>query len=163
VLSQEENDRFTRVGPGTIGGKLFRHYWQPIAPKQMLVEKRVMPVRLYGEDLVLFLDEKGQLGLVGERCAHRLVKLECAFVTDKGIRCPYHGWTYDAQGRCVDQPGEPAGSTFKDKITIPAYPVQELAGVVFAYLGPKDRPVPLLPHWDRLVWDNCYRVIAYAI
>ena len=163
MLSKEENERFTRVGPGTIGGKLFRHYWQPIAPKQMLVEKRVMPVRLYGEDLVLFLDESGRMGLVGERCAHRLVKLECGFTNKDGIRCPYHGWTYNTEGQCVDQPGEPAGSTFKDKIRIPSYPVQELAGVIFAYLGPKDKPVPLLPHWDRLVWDNCYRVIAYAI
>ena len=163
MLTQEENERFTRVGPGTPGGKLFRNYWQPIAPKQQLVERRVMPVRLYGEDLVLFVDGQGRMGLVGDRCAHRLVKLECGFTNDAGIRCPYHGWTYDAAGHCVDQPGEPAGSTFKDKVTIPAYPVQELAGIVFAYLGPKDQPVPLLPRWDRLVWDNCYRVIAYAI
>ena len=163
MLTQAENERFTRVGPGTPGGDLFRHYWQPIAPKQRLVENGVLPVRLFGEDLVLFIDGKGQIGLGGDRCAHRLVKLDCAYTTDAGIRCPYHGWTYDTQGQCVDQPGEPAGSTFKDKVTIPSYPVQELAGVIFAYLGPKDRPAPLLPRWDRLVWDNCYRVIAYAI
>jgi 5,5'-dehydrodivanillate O-demethylase len=163
VLTQAENERFALVGPETPCGKLFRHYWQPIAPKQKLVEKRVMPVRLYGEDLVLFLDDKGRMGLVGDRCAHRLVKLACGYATDQGIKCPYHGWTYDTEGQCVDQPGEPPGSKFKDKVRIPSYPVEELAGIVFAYLGPRDRPVPLLPRWDRLVWDNCYRVIAYAI
>ncbi|MGH7227156.1 MAG: Rieske 2Fe-2S domain-containing protein, partial [Gemmataceae bacterium] len=152
MLTPEENERFTRTGPETPCGKLLRHYWQPVAPKQKLVEERVMPIRLYGEDLVLFLDDKGQMGLVGDRCAHRLVKLACGYPTDKGIKCPYHGWTYDTQGQCVDQPGEPQDSKFKDKVRIPSYPVQELAGIVFAYLGPKDRPVPLLPRWDRLVW-----------
>jgi 5,5'-dehydrodivanillate O-demethylase len=163
VLTQADNERLTRVGPGTPGGNLFRKYWQPIAPKQKLVEHGILPVRLYGEDLVLFLDGKGNTGLVGDRCAHRLVKLDCGYATDAGIRCPYHGWTYDTQGQCVEQPGEPAGSTFKDKVQIPSYRVEELAGIVFAYLGPKDAPVPLLPRWDRLVWDNCYRVIAYAV
>jgi 5,5'-dehydrodivanillate O-demethylase len=163
MLTAEENERFTRVGPGTPGGDLFRHYWQPVAPKQQLVERGVMPVRLYGEDLVLFVDGRGRMGLVGERCAHRMVKLACGYTTDDGVRCPYHGWTYDTRGQCVEQPGEPAGSTFKDKVRIASYPIQELAGIVFAYLGPQDRPVPLLPRWDRLVWENCFRVIAYAI
>ena len=119
-----------------------------------------MPIRLYGEDLVLFRDGRGRIGLVGDRCAHRLVKLECGYTTDAGIRCPYHGWTYDVTGQCVEQPGEPAGSTFKDKVQIPSYRVEELAGLIFAYLGPE--PAPLLPRWDRLVWDNVYRVVAYA-
>ena len=161
MLTQAENERLTRVGPGTPTGTLFRHYWQPVAPAKQLAERRVMPIRLYGEDLVLFQDDAGRIGLVGNRCAHRLVKLECGYVTGAGIRCPYHGWTYDAAGRCVDQPGEPEGSTFKDKVTIDAYPVEELAGLIFAYLGPK--PAPLLPRWDRLVWDNVYRVVAFAI
>ena len=161
MLTKEENERLTRVGPGTPMGNLLRRYWQPIAPAAQLAERQVMPIRLYGESLVLFRDRSGRLGLVGDRCAHRLVKLECGFVGEGGLRCPYHGWTYDADGRCVAQPGEPEGSAFKDKVTIPAYPVEELAGLIFAYLGPK--PAPLLPRWDRLVWDNVYRVVAYAI
>jgi 5,5'-dehydrodivanillate O-demethylase oxygenase subunit len=161
MLTQAENERLTRVGPGTAMGTLFRHYWQPIAPAKQLAERNVMPVRLYGEDLVLFRDGRGRIGLVGDRCAHRLVKLECGYATNAGLRCPYHGWTYDVTGQCVDQPGEPTGSTFKDKVTIPSYPVDELAGLIFAYLGPL--PAPLLPRWDRLVWDNVYRVVAFAI
>jgi 5,5'-dehydrodivanillate O-demethylase len=90
-----------------------------------------------------------------------MVKLECGFTTDRGLRCPYHGWTFDATGQCVEQPAEPACSTFKDKVRITSYRVEELAGLIFAYLGPE--PAPLLPRWDRLVWDNVYRVIAYAI
>ena len=161
MLTAEENERFTRVGPGTPMGTLFRNYWQPIAPMQQLVERRVMPVRLYGQDMVLFRDGQGRIGLVDDRCAHRQVKLECAKTTNAGIRCPYHGWTFDTTGQCVDQPAEPVGSTFKDRVKIGSYPVEELAGLIFAYLGPA--PVPLLPRWDRLVWDDVYRVIAFAI
>jgi 5,5'-dehydrodivanillate O-demethylase len=161
MLTAEENERLTRVGPGTPMGTLFRNYWQPVAPKQQLVERRVMPVRLYGQDMVLFLDGQGRVGLVDDRCAHRQVKLECAKTNDAGIRCPYHGWTFDTTGQCVDQPAEPAGSTFKDRVKIGSYPVEELAGLIFAYLGPL--PAPLLPRWDRLVWDDVYRVIAFAI
>jgi 5,5'-dehydrodivanillate O-demethylase len=160
MLSREENDRLTRVGPGTPMGNLMRRYWHPVAAKAQLLERGgVMPVRIFGEDLVLFRDGKGRIGLVGDRCAHRGVKLDCAFANDDGLRCPYHSWTYDTEGRCVDQPAEPDGSRFRDKIRIPSYPVQELAGLIFAYLGPL--PAPLLPRWDRLVWDNVYRVICF--
>jgi 5,5'-dehydrodivanillate O-demethylase len=161
MLTKEENERLTRVGPGTPMGELMRRYWHPIAASAQLRERDVMPVRILGEDLVLFHDRGGRIGLVGDRCAHRLVKLECGYTTGEGIRCPYHGWTYDTQGRCVDQPGEPAGSTFKDKVTIPSYPVEELGGLILAYLGPKERQ-PLLPRWDRLVWENVYRVVGLA-
>ncbi len=161
MLTHEENERLTRVGPGTPMGTLLRNYWQPIAPAAQLAERDVLPITLYGEHLVLFRDRAGRLGLVADRCAHRSVKLECGFTTEQGLRCPYHGWTYDVTGQCVAQPGEPEGSTFKEKVTIGAYAVEELAGIIFAYLGPK--PAPLLPRWDRLVWDNCYRVLAYAI
>jgi 5,5'-dehydrodivanillate O-demethylase len=142
-------------------GALMRRYWQPVAAVAQLRERGVMPVRLYGEDLVLFRDETGRIGLVGDRCAHRKVKLETGYTTERGIRCPYHGWTYDATGQCVEQPGEPAGSTFCERVKIASYPVEELAGLVFAYLGPQDEPIPLLPRWDRLVWENVYRVICF--
>jgi 5,5'-dehydrodivanillate O-demethylase len=159
MLTREANERLTRVGPGTPMGALMRRYWQPIAPSGQLRERQVMPVRLYGEDLVLFRDASGRIGLVGERCAHRKVQLKYGYPVAEGLRCPYHGWTYNGAGRCVAQPSEPAGSTFKERVRITAYPVQELAGLVFAYLGPQ--PAPLLPRWDRLVWDNVYRVIVF--
>ena len=161
MLTQAENDRLTRVVPGTPMGNLMRRYWQPVAAKAQLLERNVMPVRLYGEDLVLFRDRIGRIGLVGDRCAHRMVKLATGYTDDAGLKCPYHGWTYDGAGRCVAQPGEPEQSAFKDKIAIKSYPVEELAGVIFAYLGPQDQPPPLLPRWDRLVWDNVYRVIGF--
>jgi len=160
LLTQAENDRLTRVGPGTPAGNLMRRYWHPVAAKAQLLERSVMPVRIFGEDLVLFLDGQGRPGLVSDRCAHRRVKLEHGYTNDAGIVCPYHGWTYNVAGRCVAQPGEPPESTFKDKVTIASYPVQELAGLLFAYLGPL--PAPLLPRWDRLVWDNVYRVIGFV-
>ncbi len=139
MLSPEENVMLTRVGPNTPMGDLMRRYWQPIAPLGQLIEREVMPIKLLGENLVLFRDKSGRIGLVAERCAHRKVKLECGHPVNEGIRCAYHGWTYDSSGQCVVTPGEPAGSTLKDKISINAYPVQELAGLVFAYLGPEER------------------------
>jgi 5,5'-dehydrodivanillate O-demethylase len=160
MLTQAENERLTRVGPGTPAGNLLRRYWHPVAAKAQLLEKSVMPVRVFGEDLVLFMDGTGKPGLVADRCAHRRVKLENGYATNAGITCPYHGWVYNTGGQCVAMPGEPEGSTFKDKVTITSYPVQELAGLLFAYLGPL--PAPLLPRWDRLVWDNVYRVIGFV-
>jgi len=155
MLTSEQNDRLTRVGAGTPMGELLRRYWQPIAPAGELIESPVKAVRLLGEDLTLFRDKQGRLGLVGERCAHRLVKLEFGYPVDEGLRCPYHGWTYDASGQCVAQPAEPPESTFKEKIKLKAYPVQELAGIIFAYLGPE--PAPLLPHWEPLVAEGLHR------
>jgi 5,5'-dehydrodivanillate O-demethylase len=158
MLTQEQNDLLTRVGPGTAMGDLMRRYWHPVAARAQLAERKVMPIRIFGEDLTLFLDEQGRVGLVGDRCAHRLVKLECGFTTEKGIKCPYHGWTFDTKGQCVDQPGEPS-ARFKENVRIKSYPVEELSGLIFAYLGPL--PAPLLPRWDRLVKDNSFRVIGF--
>jgi 5,5'-dehydrodivanillate O-demethylase oxygenase subunit len=160
MLTKAENERLTQVGPGTPGGELMRRYWHPIAPATQLREREVMPIRILGESLVLFCDKAGRVGLLEERCPHRQVKLECGYAHAGGIRCVYHGWTFDPSGQCVDQPAEPAGSTFKERVQIKAYPVQELAGLIFAYLGPQ--PVPALPRWDRLVWDNVYRVAGTA-
>lgn len=160
MLSKEQNDTLTRVGAGTPMGELMRRYWHPVAAKAQLAERGVMSVRLFGEDLVLFLDANGAMGLTSDRCPHRQVKLDCAFVTEKGLKCPYHGWTFDTTGQCVDQPGEPEGSKFKEKVKLTSYPVEELAGLVFTYMGPL--PAPLLPRWDRLVWDNVYRVIGFV-
>ena len=132
MLTAEQNQRLTRIGPGTPMGDLFRRYWHPIAASEQLRENPVRALRILGEDLVLYRDSKGRVGLVGERCAHRRVKLRFGIPEEEGIRCPYHGWMFDATGQCIEQPAEPAESSFKDKVKILAYPVQELAGLVFA-------------------------------
>ena len=152
MLTVEENERLTRVGPGTPMGDLLRRYWHPIAANSQLDENPVKSVRLLGESLTLFKDRRGKLGLIGDRCAHRHVNLVYGIPEENGLRCCYHGWLYDGTGRCIEQPAEPAGSTFKDKIRIKAYPVEELAGAIFAYLGPE--PAPLVPRWGHLVWDR---------
>ena len=160
MLSAELNEKLTRVGPGTPMGRLMRRYWQPVAATAELEKYPVKPVRLLGESLVLFRDVQGRLGLIGDRCAHRLVDLRFGYPVEEGLRCPYHGWTYDMCGQCVAQPAERPDSTFKDKIRLPAYPVQELAGLIFAYLGPE--PAPLLPRWEPLVRAGMNREVYFS-
>ncbi len=150
MLSQEENDMLTRVGPGTPGGELLRRYWQPVAYAADLTdEKPTLRVRIMGEDLVAYCDPSGNCGLLDEHCAHRGCSLAYGFVEEGGLRCAYHGWKYDREGRCLEQPFEPSGSTYRDRIRQKAYPVQKLSGILFAYMGPQ--PAPLLPRWDVLV------------
>lgn len=161
MLTAEENERLCRVGPGTPMGELMRRYWHPIAPTAALRENPVRPVRILGEDLVLYQDRTGGLGLIGPRCAHRATGMQFGIPEAEGLRCPYHGWLYDGAGRCLETPLEPADSTFKDRVTIPAYPVQELGGLIFAYLGPP--PAPRLPRWDLFVWPNAVRQIGVCV
>lgn len=115
-------------------------------------------VRILGEDLVLFRDGVGRLGLVGLHCSHRGTSLEYGRVEESGIRCAYHGWLYDVRGNCLQQPAEPEESTLKDRIRHPAYRTQELGGFAFAYLGPE--PAPLLPRYDLLLREDGTRVIG---
>jgi 5,5'-dehydrodivanillate O-demethylase oxygenase subunit len=159
MLSKEENARLTRVGPGTPGGELLRRYWQPICvASELTAEKPKKRVKIMGEELVVFRDEQGTYGCVAEHCAHRSVSLYYGFVEDCGIRCAYHGWKYaTADGQCLEQPFEPAGSTYKERVQQRAYPVQKLAGMLFAYMGPP--PAPLLPRWDVLVREDGERKI----
>jgi 5,5'-dehydrodivanillate O-demethylase len=153
MLSQEQNDRLTRVGPGTPMGELMRRYWHPIAGSVQLDEENpTKEVRLLGEDLVLFRSTRGVLGLIEPSCPHRKANLSYGVPEPEGIRCAYHGWLFDETGACVDQPSEPAGSRFKEKVHIKAYKVEELGGLIFAYMGPE--PAPLLPRWDILVWPG---------
>ena len=151
MITKEQNDRLTQVGPGTPMGELMRRYWHPIAGSiQLNGDNPTKEVRLLGEDLVLFRSAAGKLGLIEPSCAHRKANLSYGIPEPEGIRCAYHGWLYDVNGQCVDQPSEPEGSRFKEKVKLKAYPVQELGGLVFAYMGPE--PIPLLPRWDSLVW-----------
>ncbi|QSB15881.1 aromatic ring-hydroxylating dioxygenase subunit alpha [Natronosporangium hydrolyticum] len=147
MLRREENERVTRTGPGTALGQLMRAYWQPAAlVSELDPERPVIPVRLLGEDLVLFRRDDGGWALVGRFCAHRGVDLAYGRHEDGGLRCLYHGWLYGADGRCREQPAEPAHSTFASKVRIPAYPCQERNGIIFAYLG-EGEPPPF-PHYD---------------
>ena len=151
MLNSEENEILTRVGPGTPCGELLRCYWQPIAiASELTAEKPTRRVRVMGEDLVVYRDPRGNYGCVAEHCAHRGASLAYGFVEDGGIRCAYHGWKYDAAGGCLEQPFEPAGSTYRERIKLTAYPLQKLAGLLFVYMGPPEKR-PLLPRWDLLV------------
>src|SRR3989449_3869116 len=150
MLTRGENDLVTQTDRGTPGGELMRRYWQPAALSEELPEGGApLPVRLLGEDLVLFRDDQGRPGLVGLHCSHRGADLSYGRLEDGGLRCIYHGWLYDINGRCLEQPGEPAGSTFHEKIRHPAYPCVERAGVIFAYLGPGDAAE--FPNYEFLI------------
>jgi 5,5'-dehydrodivanillate O-demethylase oxygenase subunit len=160
MTTREENERLTRIGPGTPMGNLLRRYWQPVGTEAELAQEPVRRVRLLGEDLTLYRSARGEYGLIEERCPHRCLSLEFGIPEDRGLRCAYHGWLFDAKGRCLEQPFEdlshPEGR-FKEEIRITAYPAQALGGLVWAYLGPL--PAPLLPRWDVLVRDDLDRVV----
>src|SRR5438477_9684030 len=150
MLTTEENHLLTRTGPGTPCGELLRRYWQPVALSAELPPGGApVPVTVMGEELVLFRDEQGRPGLIGLHCSHRGADLSYGRLEDGGLRCIYHGWLYDRAGRCLEQPGEPAGSTFHERIHQPAYPCIERSGVIFAYLGPREPP--LFPHYEWLI------------
>jgi 5,5'-dehydrodivanillate O-demethylase len=159
VLRKEENELLTRVGPGTPMGELLRRYWQPVCVAgDLTADKPMKRVRVMGEDLVAFRDANGGYGLLAEQCSHRGASLYYGFLEDGGLRCPYHGWLYDADGKCLEQPFEPAQSMLRHTIRHPAYPVEALGGLLFAYMGPPERK-PLLPRWDVLVWEDGERTI----
>src|SRR5712691_11703227 len=132
-----ENETLTHVGPGTPMGELLRRYWQPIAISDELQD---LPrrVRILGEDLVAFRDRRGRPGVLDLHCAHRGTSLEWGRVEADGLRCCYHGWLYDAEGRVIDMPCEPPGYAERRKVEQLAYPVTEFGGLVFVYMGPPD-------------------------
>jgi 5,5'-dehydrodivanillate O-demethylase len=151
-----ENLKLTRVGPGTPAGDMLRRYWWPIAVAEHLgAEPQV--VKLLGEEFVLFRTKKGEVGLLDKHCCHRNASLEYGRVEEDGLRCCYHGWLYDTEGRCLDQPCEPAFSDFKKMVRQGAYAVREISGFIFAYIGPK--PVPEFPKYDLLFDAQCNKVV----
>src|SRR5438309_385106 len=138
MLTAEENELLTRVGPGTPAGELLRRYWHPVAiAPDLSDENPVKFVRILGEDLVLFQSKKGELGLLEDRCSHRGASLSYGRVEERGIACPYHGWLHDIQGNCLETPAQPAQNNFCRTEKHKAYPVQKLAGLYWAYLGPQ--------------------------
>src|ERR1700722_8462227 len=147
MLTQEQNDALTRTSPGTDGGELLRRYWQPIALASELPSGGApVPVDILGEELVLFRDQSGRLGLLDRHCCHRGTDLSFGRLEDGGLRCLYHGWLYDIDGTCLEQPAEPKTSTFKDKVRQTSYPVVEKGGAFFTYMGPGEPP--LFPNYD---------------
>ncbi len=136
------------VAKGTPGGELLRRYWQPIALSSEIGDLP-LPVRALGEDLILFRTPGGRVGLVHARCAHRGTSLYYGKVEERGIRCCYHGWLFDAEGVCLEQPCEPQGGLKRHNYRQPWYPVAERYGLVFAYMGPLERQ-PTLPRYDVL-------------
>ncbi|WP_214403703.1 Rieske 2Fe-2S domain-containing protein [Pseudonocardia lacus] len=149
MLSAQDNELLTRVGPGTPMGELLRRYWTPA----LLVGELPTPggdpvrVRLFGEDLVAFRDARGRVGLIQENCPHRGASLyfgrnEAGPDGTCGLRCPYHGWQFDADGACIDMPSEPPTSTFKERVRAKAYPTHESGGIVWTYMGPPDKQPP---------------------
>ncbi len=159
--SVEHNKTLTQVGKGTPMGELMRRYWQPMAAADDMQNAWTKRVRLLGEDLVLFKDRQGRLGLIAEQCPHRRASFAFGIPTQDGIRCPYHGWEYSAQGKCLNQPNEPDNCAFRDKVATDAYPVQELGGVLFAYMGPL--PAPLLPRFDGFVVEGAIRMLGRVV
>ena len=156
-MDKAENEKLTRVGPGTPMGALLRRYWWPVWFTEQVTDKPV-PVRLLGEDLVLFRDPQSALGLIERYCAHRRASLEFGRVEEHGIRCCYHGWKYDHTGQCIETPLEPEGSRLKDGVKLAGYDVTEAGGLIFAYLGPK--PAPAFPRWDLLFREAGLTVVG---
>jgi 5,5'-dehydrodivanillate O-demethylase len=163
MLTNKEMDFLTRVGPGTPAGELLRRYWYPIAVAEELTQEEPTKfVRVLGEDLVLFRDKQGRVGLLADRCSHRGVSLLYGRVEERGIACAYHGWLYDIEGNCVECPAEPEGSRFHLTVKHKAYPVEKLIGLYWTYMGPK--PAPFIPRYD--VWarkDGRRKIVAYPL
>ncbi len=145
MLTAEENEMLTKVGPGTPMGKLMREHWIPAFMSSELDGPDGPPlrVRLLGENLIAFRASSGKIGLLAHNCPHRGASLFFGRNEDEGLRCVYHGWKFDIEGRCLDMPAEPPESDFKDKVRATAYPTRERNGLVWAYMGPRSEPPPL--------------------
>ena len=164
MLSREENDLLTRTGPGSPMGALMRRYWVPFLLAEELPEPDSEPLRvtLLGEQLVGFRDSEGRIGLVDAYCAHRRAPLFFGRNEQCGLRCVYHGWKYDVDGRCVDMPSEPPESSFKDKIRLKAYPCRERGGIIWTYMGPPET-IPGLPELEFLLLPERQRYVTKRI
>ncbi|MBV9601590.1 MAG: Rieske 2Fe-2S domain-containing protein [Chloroflexi bacterium] len=165
MLSREENELLTRVGPGTPMGQLMRCFWQPFALSSELPHADSDPIRvkLLGEELVAFRDTRGQVGLIQNNCPHRGASLFFGRNEEAGLRCVYHGWKFDVDGTCVDMPNEPAESDFRNKVTAATYPTVDRGGVVWAYLGPwsAKRPAPPELEWTHV--PESHRIVTKRV
>jgi 5,5'-dehydrodivanillate O-demethylase oxygenase subunit len=157
-MDYAENELLVRVGRGTPAGETLRKYWLPVGFSNEINSESPKLVRWLGEDLLLFRDQFGRVGLTEPNCPHRGASLDYGWIEAGGIRCCYHGWVFDVNGRCLEQPGEPPDSAFKDRIKLKAYPVRELGGIIWAYMDTGQPPE--LPHYHFLVRDDGERDVA---
>jgi phthalate 4,5-dioxygenase oxygenase subunit len=149
MTTHQENVLMTRTGPGTPGGNMLRRYWLPVALSDELPHGGApMPITILSENLVLFRDEAGKPGLLQRLCPHRCTDLSFGRIENGGLRCLYHGWLFDTAGNCLEQPGEPPESTYKDEVKARAYPLVEKGGMIFAWLG--TGKAPEFPDWEFL-------------
>ncbi len=164
MTTAEQNHTLTRTGPGTPMGTLFRRYWIPALMSSELPEPDGPPVRVHllSEKLIAFRDSSGQLALIDEFCAHRRVSLWFGRVEESGIRCPYHGWKYDASGQCVDLPSEPDESPLRQQVKLKSYPCVERGGIVWTYMGPPEHQPPL-PEYEWALVPDAHRYISKRI
>ncbi|HWC30142.1 MAG TPA: Rieske 2Fe-2S domain-containing protein, partial [Dehalococcoidia bacterium] len=163
MLSKEENELLTRVGAGTPMGDLLRRYWMPIAAVSELEDNATKSVRLFGEDLVLYRDKSAAYGLLDRHCPHRRADLSYGMVEDCGLRCNYHGWLFDSEGKCLEQPYEEIArpeANYKDRIRTKSYKVEARGGLLWAYLGPE--PAPLCPTWEPFTWSDGFVQIVFS-
>ena len=159
MLSKERNERLTRVGPGTPMGTTLRRYWIPVVLSWEVPEPDCPPtrVRILSEDLIAFRTTDGKVGLMDEYCPHRQASLWLGRNEDNGIRCVYHGWKFDISGQCVEQMNEP--KPFCANIKTTAYPTYEAAGIVWAYMGPKEKQ-PAPPDFDWAQVPATHRLVS---
>ncbi len=167
MLTKEDNDLVTRTGASEPMGQLMRRFWIPVLISEELPEPDCPPIRvkLLGERLIAFRDTTGKVGFIDEFCGHRGVSLWFGRNEENGIRCPYHGWKFDVNGQCVEVPSEPVESGYCQKIKLTSYPCVEKAGIIWTYMGPKDKQPEFpafewldLPEGQRLVakrWQEC--------
>ncbi|HTY95297.1 MAG TPA: Rieske 2Fe-2S domain-containing protein [Steroidobacteraceae bacterium] len=159
MLSKEDNDTLTRVGPGTPMGTLLRRFWIPalLASEVAQPDGKPVRVRLLGEDLVGFRDSEGRVGLLDEHCPHRRASLALGLNAHSGLRCLYHGWKFGVDGRCQDAPTEAAGEKFCARIRTTAYATHEAGGVIWAYMGPPEHK-PVFPDYEWLSMPGTHAV-----
>ena len=163
MLSAEKNRQLTEVGPGTPMGEVLRRPWHPVAGVDEFERQPIKPLRLMGEDLVLFRDRSGAYGLTERHCPHRRADLAYGYVEDHGIRCHYHGWQFATDGRCLAQPFDdvvdPSGR-LRESVQLKSYPVRAKAGLLWAYLGPL--PAPELPDWEAFHSTDGFVQVVFA-
>ena len=158
AIVPDEDIRLTHVGAGTPMGELLRRYWHPICLSSELADLPKF-LKILDEELVAYRDKSGRVGVLGAHCCHRGTSLEYGRIEEHGLRCCYHGWYFNEEGKCLDQPGEPDESPYKNEVRQPWYPAEEYRGLVFAYMGPLNKK-PLLPKYDILEDDEA-EYLAY--
>jgi len=159
AITEEENRTLTEVGPGTPMGDLLRRYWHPVAATRELEQYPTRPVRILGEDLVLYKDGGGNYGLIERWCAHRGTDLCMGMVEEYGLRCARHGWLYSETGQCLDMPLEE--EPFADQVKLHGHSVVEKGGMLWAYIGPQ--PAPLVPEWEPFSWQDGIVQVVFTV